>query len=381
MKSPQFIAYLVFIFILIFALLCCTSALEAGIVASQDQLEAIVDEYLTEQEGVLSTLVQVDIDGRKPMRSAKGFFDISKKAPIKGNEQFIIGSITKVFTATMVHQLVEEKKVLLDKPLIDYLPSEWAAVLGKVEHGRVITVGQALCHRSGLFDIAASGAFFRKIFADLSRRWTPLEVVNQIPEGGKPMFEPGTSFAYSSSNYLFLGALVEYVTNSPYRVALQERILSKVKLKNTFISEGPFGSNKKGISHGYLKMGGKSYDGQDFDSGFAWSAGGIISTTDDLNRFIKALVSGRLFKSKQTFQQMCSLSEDNDYYGLGIEVFNENTDDLYYCHRGSFGNTSSIMCYFPKKNTAISLCHNFDGTADRLQTHALAELIVEKLSF
>ena len=121
----------------------------------------------------MGTIVHVDIRGQESCRAANGFFDISKKTLIKSTDKFMIGSITKVFTAALVHQLLESGKVKLDSSLIDYLSPDWAAILEKVKYGREITVEHALSHRSGIFYVLSFSIFSQYVIPDPSRRWRP----------------------------------------------------------------------------------------------------------------------------------------------------------------------------------------------------------------
>ena len=70
-------------------------------------LQMLVDQYLHNKVGILGTIVQVDLRGQESLTAASGFFDISRTRPVKPNDKFQIGSITKVFTASLVHQLIE----------------------------------------------------------------------------------------------------------------------------------------------------------------------------------------------------------------------------------------------------------------------------------
>lgn len=365
--------------LLVFIVLLISTPIQAcGEESNQKLLTDTVASYVSNKEGLLSTLVQVNIPGQKPMKTAIGFLDISKTTPVKPEHKFLIGSITKVFTATMVHQLMEQQKAELENPLTTYLSKEWSEALKKIKHGEEITVGLALSHRSGLFDVTMDRDFFGQIFADISKKRTALEIIGLIPSMGEPEFEPGKGYSYSNCNYLLLGAMIENLTQKTYSEVLKETILSKIRLKNTFMSEGLFGSDKEGICHGYMKIGEDLYDGQDFDSGFAWTAGAIVSSAGDLNLFFAALAEGKLFKDKDTFRLMRK-TRRNGVYGFGVEVHRDSELGVSYGHRGNFGNTSCISSYFPELKTAITVCHNYDGSARRLDTKVLSDLVIKKL--
>jgi D-alanyl-D-alanine carboxypeptidase len=360
-------------------ILFCDVSMAAPQDMTRGELQKIVDEYVSDKEGVLGAVVQVDIQGRGPLKAVHGYFDVTRERPIRPEDKFLIGSITKTFTATLVLQLVEMGKVELDGRLVDYVPPDWAEVISEVKYGKDITVEHVLGHRSGIYNVLARENFVELVLPDPSRKWAPLEVVRMIPVMGEPHFKPGESFRYSNTNYLLLSGLIEHVAGKPYIKVLQDNILSDIGLKNTFHSEGPFGSNRADVAHGYQKIDGKIYDGQEFDSSWAIAAGAMVSTTDDLIRYMKALVSGRLFRHEKTFHRMLHGLGEEERYGLGIEAVEESRFGPYMGHRGTFTNTSAALRYFPEHGIIISTCLTFDGTAERLRTDELLMVVMGKL--
>lgn len=115
---------------------------------------------------------------------------------------------------------------------------------------------QALSHRTGLTDILSYETFSKYVLPDPSRPWTPIEVARLLPEYATARFEPGGKFNYCNTNYLLLGAMIENITGKPYRQVLQEKILSPISLGSTYVSQGPFGSGRNDVAHGYQKMNG-----------------------------------------------------------------------------------------------------------------------------
>lgn len=125
--------------------------------------------------------------------------------------RFQIGSITKTFVATTVLQLVEEGKLSLEDNLDQWLPPE---VVSAIPNHESITVWQLLNHTSGVSDylnplLGLAQTNPTVFFND----WQPNELVSFI-YGQEPLFEPGESWEYSSTNYILLGMIVESVTNS-----------------------------------------------------------------------------------------------------------------------------------------------------------------------
>jgi D-alanyl-D-alanine carboxypeptidase len=361
-KMKTILSPLSILFLLLMAF-CNLGCVNKDITYSQQQLQKVVDEYLKDKKNILGTIVKVDVQDKQSFAAASGYFDLSRKTSIHPGDRFITGSITKVFTAVLVHQLIEAGKVELQKPLIDYLPSDWAAVLSNIKYGREITVEQALSHRSGLANVSEKGEFMKALILAPSKTWMPIDILKLTQQKGEPRFKPGKDFDYNNANYLLLGALIENITKQPFVVSLQQNILSRIGMGNTFLSEGTFGSGQAGILHGYYKAEDKIYDGQEFNVGWAQASGGIISSADDLVTFFKALVDHKLFERKDTFKHMIGLAGGNETYGLGLMVVDDPEIGLYYGHGGSFVGTRSILAYFPEHQTTIVVCHTYDDVA------------------
>ncbi len=371
---PRFFLLILFVLSILFS--CGRSNKNAP----EIRLREIVDEFMEDQQEILGAMVQIDIAEQGSYRMAAGFTDLFRSTALQPDDKFLIGSISKMFTATLVHQLIEEGSVGMDDRLIDHLSPDWAAVLQEIKYGDEITVGHALSHRSGIFDTPSSSEFFSQMIINPLQKIEPLYMLELARDKFDPYFRPGESFAYSSLNYILLGNLIENVTQKPYETVLRERIIDKIGLTHTFMSHGKFGSGLGGIAHGYMNIGDRAYDGQEFDSGWAWAAGAIISNNGDLIRFMKALVSGRLFRNKDSFSKMHTLPEDNQEYGYGLVVLGESAAGESFGHIGFFGGTSSIVCYFPEKSCVISVCLNFDGTRSPLKAMDLMDMVLHALT-
>ena len=328
---------------------------------SSDQLQIVVDEYLNDKPNVLGTIVKVDIGGNTSYKVASGYIDTTQVSPINPDTKFPIASITKVFTSVLVHQNIENGKVKLEDPIIKYLSSDWVNVLEKIEFGNEITVEQALGHRSGIADITEIREIRDSLLSDSTMRLSPLEGLKWVQRKGETKFKPGESFDYTNTNYILLGAMVEHLSGMSYKNVLKQNIVDRIGLKNTSFTGKTIGSLNEEIVHSYFEEGGRLHDGNKVNLEWAGGAGGIISNTDDLISFYKALEAGNLFDKVGTYEQMCKLVSYNEVYGHGIEVNNDPELGLYYGHKGSIFNTRTILAYFPEKQITISICHTLNG--------------------
>jgi D-alanyl-D-alanine carboxypeptidase len=221
--------------------------------------------------GATSVVVLVADGGRSYVATA------GKRHPQR-SQRFRIGSITKTFTAALVMQLVQEKKLHLRDTLARYLP-------GVVPAGRRITIRDLLQHESGLANFTDYTGWLLR--ADRSRATTPLATLRFA--ASKPLlFAPGSLWSYSNTNSIALGLIVEKITGHSYAVELRRRILTPLGLRHTELPDtrklpdiADVGANPQ----------------------LAWAAGGIVSNAQDLVRFFTALLSGEVV-SKASLAQM-----------------------------------------------------------------------------
>lgn len=375
----RFILSSIFICLLVF-ISCSTSSNESDALLqlNETQLQATVDAFMNETSGLLGIICRVDKTGYEPWGGATGYFDLSKTVQLNPGNKFFIGSITKMFTATVVLQLMETGQILLDQPIIDYLSVEASAKLDKIQYGRQITVRQALNHRSGIFNFTESVEFNNWMFSDPSRIFTPIEVLSFISGKAEPYFKPDEDFHYSNTNYLLLGLMIQNISQNTYSMVLQNNIISRLGMANTFLFHGSSETQREGIAHSYDTYGEppEVFDILDFShSGWAWAIGGLISTTEDLNIFTRALTSGDLFENASTFHQMKTLG-NNEWYGLGIMVVTNSIGGISYGHGGYFCGSRAISFFYPGIDTVISMCFTFDGTEKNINTDRLLDLIL-----
>ncbi|MFG2096839.1 serine hydrolase domain-containing protein [Streptomyces sp. NPDC048612] len=214
---------------------------------------------------------------------------------VQERDTFRIGSITKVFVATVVLQLAAERRLSPETPVQRLLPGVLPARFPP------ITVSQLLNHTSGLpdeqappYDPSSPEAIARHRYD----RWTPEQLVARVSHG--PMkFTPGTKQQYRGINYVLLALLIERLTGRRYGEVIGRRLLRPLGLRHTRVPgddprvHGPH-------VHGYLRMtDGSLLDITEFHPSASWGEGEMISHTGDLDRFLTALFSGELLPPRE----------------------------------------------------------------------------------
>ncbi|MEU4690641.1 serine hydrolase domain-containing protein [Actinoplanes sp. NPDC023714] len=232
--------------------------------------------------------------------------------PVPGG-RFRVGSITKTFVATVILQLAGEGRLRLDDTLQQWLP-------GAVPGGAGITIRHLLQHTSGLFDYTeALFTSVEDVLAARYRTFRPEELV-ALAAARPPLFAPGTSWSYSNTNYILLGMIVRRATGRPYAKEVDRRILAPLRLHGTEVPgtditiDGPHAHGYEGIERDGAIV---PLDFTDLNPSMAGSAGEIVSTTADLNRFYRSLLGGRLLRRPQLAAMLANPAGELGY-GLGI---------------------------------------------------------------
>ncbi len=259
--------------------------------------------------------------GRRTTRYTSGHGDLTPTTPMRPRDRFRVGSITKPFIATVVLQLVAEQKLTLEDTVERWLP-------GLVPDGERISVRQLLNHTSGLFAFGADRDFVTQAFQDPLRAWTPREIV-AIATAHPPTFAPGTGWSYSDTNYFVLGMIVEAATGNSLADELQRRILAPLRLRATSLPTGPDIAGRH--AHGYFLR--PREDVTVGSPSVQWAAGALVSNANDLARFFRALLSGRLLRPDllelmRTTVAAPQLGPGNAY-GLGLEKVPEPCGALW----------------------------------------------------
>ena len=246
---------------------------------------------------------------------AAGIADLEGQASLTPRHRFRIGSVTKVFVATVVLQLVGEGVLRLDDQV------------GPIAEG--VTLRQLLNHTSGLPDHAGDLDSLlepyrrnRAYRQDLTPR-AALELVHAKPR----LFPPGTGWSYSSGNYLVLGLLVEETTGATLREELRARIVEPLGLEATDLPDAVRPSAD--LARAYLPPdnpllpdpGPGPVDVTEIQP-FGWGGGEMVSTARDVARFLQALLGGELLAPGLRAELLSTVASDWEEsvgYGLGIE--------------------------------------------------------------
>ncbi|MEV7192178.1 serine hydrolase domain-containing protein [Streptomyces sp. NPDC093510] len=307
-------------------------------------------------------------DHHRTWTGTSGVGDLTTGRPRGAEDHYRVGSITKTFVATVLLQLAGEGRLDLDDKVDRWLPG---VVRGNGHDGSVITVRQLLNHTSGIYDYYADPDFARAFrlrdgfFEHRYDTWRPEQLV-AIAMRYEPYDTPGTSWHYSDTNYILAGMIIQKVTGHPYTYEVRRRITEPLGLRDT---TAPVTDPRvpRPSSRAYSKLAddtaGPSYDVTEFNPSAAWTSGGMISDSADLNRFHSALLRGELLPKKQLAEMMTTVSMGAEYggarYGLGIARRELTCGRQVWGHHGGIlGSTTEAVT---TRDGRHSLAFNFNG--------------------
>lgn len=292
--------------------------------------------YLNENNRFMGA-VSLRENGNVVFEKNYGFADADNKIPSDTDTKYRIGSVTKLFTAAIVFQLIEEKKLTLDTKLSKFY--------SEIPNAKTITIGMLLNHKSGIANYTDNTFQTYK-----AKPQTKRDMLKRIA-AFEPAFEPNTKAEYSNSNYLLLGYIIESVTGKNYGDNVATRIANKIGLKNTYYPKKSTPGKNEAFSYRFSNN--KWVKTESWDLSVANAAGALVSTASDLTTFIDALFTGKIIKPA-SLAQMTAMENG---YGKGLLQF-PFSDKRLLGHNGIIEDFRTVVAYHPSDKTAVSLIVN-----------------------
>ena len=304
-----------------------------------DRLNKIMDDLEANNE-LMGTLT-ISRNGQTVYDRQVGFARVDQKKKLGPNTLMKIGSNTKVFTAVMVFQLMDEGKLSLETKLSDFHP--------KVKNADRINISQLLSHRSGIFNMTADETFGEYRVSGLTAN-QQLEKIAAYPS----VFEPGSRYEYSNTNYILLSYIIEKITGKSYGKNLSDRVTKRLGLTHTFY--GPDAGIMEKTASGYYYEDGWN-EITTTSMNLPRGAGAIVSTSAELNQFFRGLMQGKLI-SESSLEKM---TEFRDGRGRGINDFvlpPSITTEKAVTHGGEIDGFLAQPMYFIDKDIALTFISN-----------------------
>lgn len=251
-------------------------------------------------------------------------------APITADMEFGIGSNTKLFTAVTLLKLVENGLISLEDSL-----HEWLPIYPNIDSN--ITIRQILNHVSGIRDITQMPGYPDSILTDPNRIFSTEELMTWV---GAPLFDAGTGWNYSNTNYILAGMIIKSATGQAFGKILRDSILSPLQLDSTFLDvEEPILGT---IAHPWQ-------NGNDINNiprvslnSASNAAGAMYSSSGEMAQWYQKLMGGQILSSNALKQMTTFVGAGN--YGFGISRQNIGGRTCF-AHGGSIRGYRSFILY------------------------------------
>lgn len=270
--------------------------------------------------------------------NAVGFANPSNRSEIEKETTFRIGSISKMFTATLILKAQEEGLLSVNNKLDKFLPT--------VQNSNTITLKNLLNHTSGITDFTRDKKNFPLFYKKISKE----VLLNKIVADGVN-FKPDEKYEYSNTNYVLLTFILEKVYKQTYQQILSKKIIEPLGLKHTYYDDKDKALKNEASSFRYIE----NWLRQPSTTiSISQGAGGIASNAADLITFINALFKDKVI-NKKSFELMKPIAKN---YGLGLMKYPLGKE-IGYGHSGKIDGFKSHLIFIPEKNITICTLFNY----------------------
>lgn len=316
------------------------------------ELKSSLKNYATDKD--FNGTIIVAKQGEILFHESFGWADRKLNRPNTTNTTYAIASITKLFTSTIILQLVTEGKINLDSSINDYLKN-----FGNKEAGEKITIHHLLTHTSGLENCETKRGENEQIH-DIYIDNASIDVIVNKYCSGAIVNEIGTVFDYNNGDFIILGKIIEEVTGKTFHEVLNEKILVPLDMKNTGLIQRDSDLMKLARSYKWddnLKNYTKDINRR-YQNYFA--SGAMYSTSQDLLNFSHALFNNELLNEHKLKLLLRTYPETADYgYGLWVNYFTYGKSVLQVAQRyGRIWGINTLISHLIEDDITIIVLAN-----------------------
>jgi D-alanyl-D-alanine carboxypeptidase len=313
----------------------------------------------TRENGVPGSVLLVQTP-RGKFLEATGCADKTARTPMTPDYEFRIGSISKMFVGIVAAELIAEGKLDVNAPITDLLPP---SITDHITNAKQITLMELLRHMSGIYDYEQSIPWqIRRMLLDTHGQYSTLEALSYAYD--KPaQFAPNQGWAYSNTNYVLVGLIIDRAVGHHHSIEVRKRILEPLGMTHTFYDgyETPVGEG----AHGYEQLP-WTRDTTDWSPPIA-GPGGMVSTAEDTAKFVRAVVRDDGFLSPATRKALRGIPwpgpdaapsywPTTGYYcGISTAQLKEanSVNFVFFGHDGAYPGYFSLAYHEPQRDITI----------------------------
>lgn len=392
MRFFKFLIHLILI-------ICCSSAtcIFAFVKNNDQALNQDIQKILNENKlkyNLPAISLSIQLPNSPVENYVSGSYSLLENKAITSETLFQIGSITKTFTATILFKLIEQDKINMNDRLEKWLPqyTRW----------KNRTIRDLLYHTSGFYNYT-SGKSFDALLRKNPQKYFTLKELADLAYQHSDLSKPGQKYNYTNTDYILLGMIIEKATHQSIQEVFNA-YFNQYRLGNTFYSPSQYPPEVKNrIAHGYNRDGTFKYNTDvTFNSlSFTQSAGAMISTPNDLIKWLHALFNGEIISIKSLDQMLKVIHGNNTQLidvkdlhpikhtissnsftelgtGAGIGLIYFKNNGLFWVHSGGTLGYESLYAYNPCKGIYLALVYSVKPK-QQLIFMKIAERILDRL--
>lgn len=372
---------------------CSSGASRTSTINSSNTLNSALSSILQqngESQYFSAISATVQCGNKAPVTSTVGTMALNGSVPLDTNSLSQIGSITKSFNSVVLLQLANSPQYnfSLNDTLGKWFPEypQWES----------ITIIQLLNMSSGIPSYTNDASFIMQIFQNPYTYMPPQELVASV-ESLPLLFTPGTAYFYSNTDYVLAGLLIGKITGNSPITEIQNRIINKLNLTNTYFpvnlpeSVAPVAQLINGYAYNLFNIESGLYNITLWQLSWAYTAGAIISNPTDINTYVHALytpgvlltqdeitsLTTNLISVASPYQHISDVSESIPFsYGLGIRKgYTPAPAGNFYTYTGGTLGFIFNYVYYPDLN--MYLVYTTNSNQSILSQNSIIESLFE----
>lgn len=280
-----------------------------------------------------------------------GFADLEQRVLATPHTRFRVASVSKSLTSVALGQLVEQGRIDLDAPIQRYVPSF-------PEKRWPITVRQLAGHLAGI-------RHYREGEFENAKHYATVLDGLAIFADDSLLFEPGTRYSYSSYGWNLISAAIENASGEPFLGYMAHHVFGPAGMIATVPEFADSIISDRAHYYVHASSGASAQNAPYVDNSYKWAGGGFLSTSEDLARFGRVLLTGRLLKPESlrllwTSQRL--KDGDETGYGMGWRTVQDSAGRLRLSHTGGGMGATSHLIIYPDQHLVVALLVNSDET-------------------
>ncbi len=333
-----------------------------------------------------SISLAVAVNGEMVWAEARGYADLESEKAASLDTTYLIGSVSKTMTAALVASLWEDGLIDLDTDVRSYVP-------GYPEKAWPVTLRQLLSHQAGIRHYKRALTPFHSEMA-MNEQFDTIESSLVLFQNDELLFEPDTSFNYSTYGYTLVSAAVEGATGRSFHDLLEERVFEPLALSRSTLDNGS--SPNRVADYLVLLSDSAVLPAPETNNSYKWAGGGLVSTPSELARFGAAMLHSELLSEATsevvfTARKTANGELNPQHYGLGWRIggiyYAEDEDDEpeilpLINHGGSSMGSAAVLLLLPEEDIVVAMTANsVGGRGSAPLTSVAADIMRDFLRF